>query len=190
LGIIHYGEVSFRQSLFTVKSAHLFCARVYAFKRHRPLSLYDTIRLPNEADDTDEPSNLPGFILLIQLYKIFDDTFFRVWNRAGEGASPAWISQLQRKLSETLPEYLNYPEVQSVDLKVSQLWLKVMVWQLALDHGLVSPMAMDSVQQNDFLLETCQELVNRCSTFSHQSMEAHGLILVSCSSAIQLIYSF
>jgi hypothetical protein len=127
----------------------------------------------------DESSNISGFIRLIQLYRIFDDTFFRVWNRASEGTSPTWISQLQRKLAESLPDHVEYPEVQSVDLKVSQQWLKVMVWQLALNHGFISPMAIDDVLQNKFLLETCQELINICISFSHQAMETHGLILVS-----------
>jgi hypothetical protein len=156
-----------------------FSTRVSAFKRRRPLSLYATIRLPEETDGIDGPGQLSGFIRLINLYKSFDDTFFGFWNRSSDGTSPSWLALFQQKLSDALPAYMDYKEVQLIDLKESQQWLRAMVWQLALSHGFVSPMAVDDVLKNKFLLDICQELILECNTFSHQAMEVHGLVLVS-----------
>ena len=92
--------------------------RAYAFKRHRPLTLYATIQLPTNEEDPTETIDLTGFIHLIKLYRPFDETFFGLWNRTKSGAAPAWLVQLQRKLSDALPTYLKGTETQTIDVRI------------------------------------------------------------------------
>ena len=105
--------------------------RAYSIQAQRPLTLYDTIDMPDyeEEDRGQEADQLMGFIHLIQLYKPFDHTFVGLWNQSIEhGTTAGWICNLQRQLSEALPQYLRSTEIQAVDLKTCQQWLRVMIW--------------------------------------------------------------
>lgn len=104
--------------------------RAYALQEQRPLTLYDTISMPKIGNDPrEDPKKLIGFTHLIQLYKPFDHTFVGVWNQSiTNGTTAEWICGLQKQLSEALPDYLRSTEVQAVDLKTSQQWLRVMIW--------------------------------------------------------------
>lgn len=157
----------------------LITSRAYAFKRHRPLSLYDTIQLPNPEEDPTESVSLTGFNRLIKLYKPFDETFFGLWNRTSHGAVPSWLVQLQQQLSTALPSYLEGTETQNLDLKVSQQWLKTMIWQLAISHGFISSMSSDNTLSFRFPLDVSRDLVEMSSDFSQHAMEIHGVGLVS-----------
>ncbi|KIW08889.1 uncharacterized protein PV09_00811 [Verruconis gallopava] len=148
--------------------------RAYAFKRHRPLTLYDTIELPTVDEDPTETVQLTGFIHLIKLYKPFDETFFGLWNRTVHGTVPSWLVQLQQQLSDALPTYLDGTETQVVDLKISQQWLKIMIWQLAISHGFISSMASDNTLSFRFPIEISRELVEMAANFSQHAMEVHG----------------
>jgi hypothetical protein len=153
-------------------------SRAYAFKRHRPLTLYSTIELPLIEEDPAESIQLSGFINLIKLYKPFDETFFGLWNRTSHGAVPPWLVQLQRQLSDALPNFLESTETQAVDLKMTQQWLKTMVWQLAISHGFISSMASDNTLSFRYPIEISRDLVEMTAKFSQHAMEVHGIGLV------------
>lgn len=165
--------------IFKLPRKQLILHRAYAFKRHRPLTLYNTIHLPTIDEDPSETIPLTGFIHLINLYKPFDETFFGLWNRTRDGAVPTWLSQLQKQLSDALPTYLDGTEVQAVDLRMSQHWLKTMVWQLAISHGFISSMAQDNTLSFRYPIEISRDLVELSSEFSQHAMEIHGIGLVS-----------
>jgi hypothetical protein len=122
---------------------------------------------------------LSGFIHLIKLYKPFDETFFGLWNRTRHGAVPSWLVALQRQLSDALPDYIESTETQAVDLKMSQQWLKTMVWQLAISHGFISSMASDNTLSFRYPIEISRDLVEMSTEFSQHAMEVHGIGLVS-----------
>jgi hypothetical protein len=145
------------------------------------LTLYDTIQPPTTDEDPTETIQLSGFIHLIKLYKPFDETFFGLWNRTRHGAVPSWLVGLQRQLSEALPDYIESTETQAVDLKMSQQWLKTMVWQLAISHGFISSMASDNTLSFRYPIEISRDLVEMSNEFSQHAMEVHGIGLVSYS---------
>ena len=115
----------------------------------------------------------------MNLYKPFDDTFFSVWNKVRSHANPTWLAQLQSQLSEVLPPYLECTEIQAVDLRVSQQWLRTMVWQLCVSQGLVSSVAADTGMTFKYPIEISRDLLSLTHQFSQQAMEAHGVGLVS-----------
>ncbi|KAF2095541.1 hypothetical protein NA57DRAFT_13197, partial [Rhizodiscina lignyota] len=174
-------ETSRKRRLFWllfITERHLTSYRAYAFKRHRPLTLYNTIHLPTVDEDPSDTVALTGFIHLINLYKPFDETFFGLWNRTREGAVPSWLVQLQKQLSDALPTYLDSTEVQAVDLRMSQQWLKTMVWQLAISHGFISSMASDNTLSFRYPIEISRDLVELSNEFSQHAMEIHGIGLI------------
>ncbi|KAF1991833.1 hypothetical protein K402DRAFT_70860 [Aulographum hederae CBS 113979] len=152
--------------------------RAYAFKRHRPLTMYATINMPTIDEDPTDTVPLQGFIHLINLYRPFDETFFGLWNRTRDGAVPSWLVQLQKTLSNALPTYLESMEVQAVDIRMSQLWLKTMVWQLAISHGFISSVATDNTLSFRYPIDISRELVDLSNEFSQHAMEVHGIGLI------------
>jgi hypothetical protein len=141
--------------------------------------LYDTIQLPNPDEDPTETVQLEGFMRLIKLYKPFDETFFGMWNRSIRDAVPSWLAQLQQQLSDILPSYLGGAETPFVDLKVSQLWLRMMVWQLAINHAFISAMAPDDTFSCGFPIEVSRGLFELSANFSQHAREDHSSGIVS-----------
>jgi len=116
---------------------------------------------------------------LIVLFKPFNDTFVGLWNQSINGCSSEWVVNLQKQLSEALPLYLQSTETQAVDLRTSQRWLRIMVWQLSISHRLLSSSATDESMTFQYPIELSRELLADIGQFSHESIEAHGVGLVS-----------
>ncbi|KAF4553992.1 Fungal specific transcription factor domain-containing protein 45 [Elsinoe fawcettii] len=152
--------------------------RAYALQRHRPLTLYSTIQLPSMEEDPSETVELSGFLHLVQLFRPFDDTFVGFWNKTKVGCTTDWLVQLQKQLSTALPSYLESTETQAVDLRVSQQWLKTMIWQLSISQGYLSSQAQDQSMTFNFPLELSRDLVASASSFSQMAMEVHGIGLI------------
>ncbi|KAF2141654.1 uncharacterized protein K452DRAFT_308737 [Aplosporella prunicola CBS 121167] len=168
-------ETSRRRRLFWL----LFIQeRAYALHKHRPITLDATIELPTMDEDPTERVQLSGFLHLINLYKPFDHTFIGLWNKVRTGCLPAWLAQMQQQLSEALPTYLESTEVQAVDLRTSQQWLRTMVWQLSISHGFISSMATDNTMSFKYPIEIARDLITMSSQFSQQAMEVHGVGLI------------
>ncbi|KAF2192543.1 hypothetical protein K469DRAFT_553174 [Zopfia rhizophila CBS 207.26] len=152
--------------------------RTHALHKHRPISLHATIHPPSLDEVPSDRPIASGFDLLISLYKPFDDTFFCLWNKARANANPTWVAQLQSQLSEALPAYLECTEMQAVDLRVSQQWLRTMVWQLCVSQGFVSSMTTESAMSFKYPIEISRDLLSMTHQFSQQAMEVHGVGLI------------
>jgi hypothetical protein len=152
--------------------------RAYAIQQRRPLSLHATINLPTLEEDPSETVQLNGFLHLVKLYLPFDDTFVGFWNKHRAGCTTEFLQQLQQELSDALPQYLQSTESQAVDLRCSQQWLRTMVWQLSISHGLLSSTAADNAMSFQFPIEVSRDLLAATTSYTQQSMEVHGIGLV------------
>ena len=114
----------------------------------------------------------------MNLYKPFNETFIGLWNKVHTTCNPSWLAQLQNQLSEALPTYLESTETQAVDLRITQHWLRTMVWQLCVSHGFVSSMATDNAMTFEYPIEISRDLLSTTRQFSQQAMEVHGVGLV------------
>lgn len=106
-------------------------SRAYAIQRNRPLTLQATINLPTVRDDPTDPyaHQLNGFVLLVSLFKPFDDNFVATWNKARAGLSASHVTSLQKQLNEIARSYACQDSTFS-DFHTNQQWLKSTVWQL------------------------------------------------------------
>lgn len=116
---------------------------------------------------------------MINLYKTIDDTFVNLWNRVHNHVNPTWIAQLQTQLSEAVPAYLECTEAQAVEIRVTQQWLRAMVWQLCVCQGLVSSVSQDTAMTFKFPIQISRDLLTMTHQFSQPAMEVHGVGLVS-----------
>jgi hypothetical protein len=108
-----------------------------------------------------------------------DETFISLWNKVQTHGNPSWIAQLQGQLTEALPAYLDCTESQAADLRITQQWLRTMMWQLCVSQGLVSSVAADNTRTFKYPIEVSRDLLSMTHQFSQHAMEVHGVGLVS-----------
>ncbi|KAL8825088.1 MAG: hypothetical protein Q9170_007933 [Blastenia crenularia] len=150
--------------------------RAYALQKHRPLTLHATIKLPSAAEDPSK--SIAGFIHLVNLYRPFDDTFIGLWNKSRTDCSTLWLAHLQKQLMQALPSVLDCSETQAADLRVSQHWLRTIVWQLSITNEYLSSASLDSSMTFAYPIEIAKDLVALTGQFSQRSMEVHGIGLI------------
>ncbi|KAJ8117998.1 hypothetical protein OPT61_g931 [Boeremia exigua] len=152
--------------------------RTYALHHHRPISLYPTIHPPSLDEVPADRPVAVGLELMINLYKTIDDTFVNLWNRVHSHVNPTWAAQLQTQLSEAVPAYLECTEAQAVEIRVTQQWLRAMVWQLCVCQGLVSSVSQDTSMTFKFPIQISRDLLTMTHQFSQPAMEVHGVGLI------------
>lgn len=160
-------------------------SRTHALHKHRPISLYPTIHPPSLEETPMDRQIVSGLDCLLNLYKPVDDTIINMWNKIQTHASPSWMAQLQNQLTEALPAYLDCTESQAADLRITQQWLRTMLWQLCVSQGLVSSMAADNTLTFKYPIEISRDLLSMTHQFSQHAMEVHGVGLVSLSNFSQ-----
>ncbi len=153
--------------------------RAYALQRHHPLTLTDSIAMPTTDEAPSERLEISGFIYLVNLFRPFDEVFVGLWNKARADCSTEWLAQLQRQLTNALPAVLESTESQAADLRVSQQWLRSMVWQLSTVNGYLSMSCPESSMTFKYPIEIARDLVSMTNQMTHRSMEVHGVGLVS-----------
>lgn len=169
-------ENKFRRRLYWLL---LLTERAYAMERHRPLTLYATIDLPTVDEDPQEALIISGFLALVNLYRLIDDDFMAIWNKAKSECSTSWLSQLQQQLADVLPPHLECTENQAADVRTTQHWLRTMVWQLSITNGYLSSSSADVAMTFKYPIYIAKDLVYDVQQLSQQSMEVHGVGLVS-----------
>ena len=155
----------------------LVTERAYAMERHRPLSLHPTIDLP-VAREPFEEDVISGTIYLVNLFRCIDDKFMSLWNKDRSQCSSAWLARLQQRLIDAIPPELKTTESQFADVKVTQHWLRIMVWQLSITNGYLSSNSRDTSMTFKFPIEVARDLLNDISNISLLSMEVHGVGLI------------
>ncbi|KAI0118967.1 fungal-specific transcription factor domain-containing protein [Daldinia grandis] len=151
--------------------------RAYALQRGRPLTLQASINLPSMTDDPTDPlaSQLNGYILLVNLFRPFDDMFITFWNKTRGESSPSYLSVLQKQFSDMIPPYMN---VQDSDLRANQQWLKTITWHLSMQNG-CAPQGSQDQMQLQYPIDMSRDLMSMTSQFQTQSTELLGMPLVA-----------
>ncbi|KAF2399704.1 hypothetical protein EJ06DRAFT_478579 [Trichodelitschia bisporula] len=144
--------------------------RTYAIRTHRPLTLYATIRMPVADDDPSETVPLSGFFHVATLFLPLDDKFFSVLHRRTEFPGAAWIVTLQARLADAF-HYMDSTHRQVLCLKVTQAWLRVQVWRLALRHDCISPLAPEACLTYGFPVDVARELVEMVNVYLTPQIE-------------------
>ncbi|OAQ97338.1 hypothetical protein LLEC1_04991 [Akanthomyces lecanii] len=141
--------------------------RAYALNRGRPLTLKATINLPTLADDPSDPlaHQLHGFIMLVNLYRPFDDALVGVWNKTRQHFSTQYISGLQKQQNDLSQNYA-CQDPNFAELRTNQQWLKNTVWQLT--NGASGNTEDASFYNGDMARDL---LLSLASSFPNQGMD-------------------
>lgn len=145
--------------------------RSYALQHGRPLTLQATINLPTLSDDpSDALSNqLHSFILLVNLFRPFDDAFTAVWNKTRSHLSHQFTSNLHKQLNDLVQSYA-CQDAGFTDVRSNQEWLKNTVWQLS-NSSTTNIKEEDSYASFTPGVVSRELLMNMASQFPGQGME-------------------
>lgn len=141
-------------------------------KYGRPVSLPASIQPPTLADDATDPlaHQLNGHLLLVDLFRPFDDTFMIMWNKTRGECAPSYLAALQKQLSE-----MHLPYGAEADIRANQSWLQTVAWHLSVQNGM-SP-GSDDMNSYQYPIDMGRDLASVTSQFSTQSAELLGVPL-------------
>ncbi|MCJ1336161.1 hypothetical protein MMC09_001437 [Bachmanniomyces sp. S44760] len=139
------------------------------------------VDLPSLNEGSEDHPAIAGFINLANLFRPFDDNFIAVWNKTKTKCSPGWLASIQDQLTEALPANFSCTASQRADLKITQQWLRTLVWQLSNANGCLSSTYPQSSMTFTYPIEIARDLANALGELSKGSMEVHGLRLVGFS---------
>ncbi|OQD61649.1 hypothetical protein PENPOL_c016G00520 [Penicillium polonicum] len=161
--------------------------RAHAIRRHRPITLQVTPESPQLEDDA-LPTQLEddllanasaiGFRCLVNLYRPFDEGFLGQWNGTNATCSIESLVRLEERIQNAVPADLDLPDILMADLRVSQQWLRIMIWQLSTTAGFLSTNPTHECMDFRYPLLIAQDLCFATWKLSRQSMETHGIGLI------------
>jgi hypothetical protein len=85
------------------------------------------------------------------------------------------LASIQRQLSEAVREDVKVTKIQEVDIRVTQQWLRTIVWQLSTASGCLSSTAQDESMTLLYPIKISKELTEILGYIEIQAMEVHGV---------------
>jgi SP family general alpha glucoside:H+ symporter-like MFS transporter len=64
------------------------------------------------------------------VFQPLDEIFFAVWNGSSKSCSKEWLLELERDVRTALPPILEVSNEEIANLRVSQFWLRIKLWEL------------------------------------------------------------
>lgn len=159
----------------------LITERAVCLQRHKPLSMLASIELPLVDADSPEAPVLNGYMYLASLFRLMDDEFMALWNKAKSECTTSYLSNLQAQLVDVIPPILQCTENQAADVKITQNWLRCIVWQLSITNGYLSSSSEDPAMSFKYPIEITRDLLRDIEHINLQAMEVHGVGLVSAT---------
>ena len=114
----------------------------------------------------------------MNLYRPFDEGFLDQWNGTNATCTVESLVRLEELIQSAVPADLDLPDILMADLRVSQQWLRIMIWQLSTTAGFLSTNPTHECMDFRYPLLIAQDLCFATWKLSRQSMETHGIGLV------------
>ena len=91
-----------------------------------------------------------------------------------------WLARIQQQLADAVPPDLlaKCSPIQQADLRVTQQWLRLIVWQLSTASGYLSSTATDESMQLLYPIKLSKDLWDTLQQIEVQAMDVHGIGLV------------
>jgi hypothetical protein len=126
-----------------------------------------------------------GFVNLIKLFCAIDTAFLTIWKGrfSDNVCSNTWLDHIQRKLDTSTSDITESVESQKLDILISQQWLHLLTWQLAVKSGMLSSSSSGRIKELQYPVQVARDVVQITSTVSQQSLDSHGIGMASLSSA-------
>ncbi|KAI1497747.1 hypothetical protein F5X99DRAFT_353781 [Biscogniauxia marginata] len=156
----------------------LISERSHAIRYRRPITLQITpssISLPPASND--DPS-LIGLWCLAKLFRPLDTSFIALLNQemVSVALGPESLNDVEMSINIALDHssIANLQATQKANLRVTQLWLRVVLWQLRLRLGHLDEKNILNSRTYHYPLEIAKDLMLSTSDLPLDSIQVHG----------------
>lgn len=104
--------------------------------------------------------------------------FFSVWNRSQQDCSKEWLLGLESNVRTALPPVLDVSNEQIANLRVSQLWLQVKLWELFPRFGYLSSESVYECLTFRYPIVLARDLTILAMKLPIGSLQIHGVGMV------------
>lgn len=114
------------------------------------------------------------------MYKVIDDTFIGLWNQIHTQVSTAWITHVHTQLAAAAPPpYHAGPDLQTLEIRIAEHWLKTMVWQLCQSQGMIGNVSSEECMTYRFPIYLANGLFESIQYCPLRDLTVHSTELVS-----------
>ncbi|KAH4856228.1 hypothetical protein HBI70_059190 [Parastagonospora nodorum] len=144
--------------------------RSHAIRKNRPitLSIFETSLL------LDGPRE-QGLQYLASVFRPFDEVFFSVWNGATQSCSKEWLLQLEYDVRTALPPELDLCHEEIANLRISQCWLQIKLWELFPRYGFLSSESEHDCLTFGYPLMIATSFTTIARSLPVSSLKVHGV---------------
>lgn len=149
--------------------------RSHAIRYGRSITLHVT---PDAPDLDAHRDSSPGLWSLAALFQPIDSAFMAVVNREAaqsSSASPAMLDAAERCVNAAVPARFPFRDVQKANLRITQLWLRIVIWQLRLRLGQLTDVSHRRSLTYRYPLDVARELVLSTRDLATRAMAVHGV---------------
>ncbi|KAK7426213.1 hypothetical protein QQZ08_007242 [Neonectria magnoliae] len=152
----------------------LISERSHAIRYRRPITLQVTPETPEL--DMSDPS-LVGFWSLASLFRPIDTSFVALLNHEIVATPPsaASLDYVETVVNTALQPTLELHDTQKANLRITQLWLRVIIWKLRLRLGYLSEGTHQHRLTYRYPLEVAKDLTLSTRDLSIDSIKVHGV---------------
>lgn len=148
--------------------------RSHAIRYRRPITLQVTNDTP--ALDTSDPS-LAGFWCLVDLFRPVDTSFVAALNHELLATPPplSSLDYVETTINTALKPTLRLHDTQKANLRITQSWLRVIIWKLRLHLGYLSETADQHSLTYRYPIEVAKDLTLSTRDLPIDSVRVHGI---------------
>ncbi|KAI1206019.1 uncharacterized protein F4807DRAFT_242586 [Annulohypoxylon truncatum] len=156
----------------------LVSERSHAIRYRRPITLQVTTNGFGLSLSSDEDRSLCGFRCLAALFRGLDTSFIALLNQETVSRTLAHDSlddveiSINTALNHSCPSDLL--PTQKANLRVTQLWLRIVLWQLRLRLGHLSEQSTQSSRTYHYPLDVAKDLTLSTRDLPIHSIQVHG----------------
>jgi len=174
----HYQLMDAEQTQYTLRVYWLLfiTERAHSLQHDVPTTLKRSPDLPR-LEDLHDGMVTPAFIQLCRLFNILDVTI-----TADPASARRALALAQHQLSSDEDPRSLENELQRADITMTQQWMRIFLWQHALNvTNLSSRASQDEEFSFRFPAKVAQNVLSNLGSLSRQSVEAHGPGMVGVS---------
>ncbi|KAH6006813.1 hypothetical protein HBI83_185400 [Parastagonospora nodorum] len=142
--------------------------RAHSIQHDVPTTLKRAPDLPR-LENYNDGSVTPAFVQLCKLFNILDVTI-----TADSATARIALAMAQQELSSDEAPLSLENELQRADISMTQQWMRIFLWQHALNVTNLSSANADDEFSFSFPAKVAQNVLSNLSSLSQQSIEAHG----------------
>ncbi|KAK6217017.1 C6 finger domain-containing protein [Colletotrichum tabaci] len=151
----------------------LVSERSHGIRYRRPV----TLQITAESPAMDNDPTLSGFWSLAALFSPLDTSFIALLNQEKVATPPsnAALTYIETAVNSALRSTSDLKDTQKANLRVTQLWLRVILWQLRLRFGYLAEESVHLSMTYHYPLEVAKDLVLSTRDLPVDSIKVHGV---------------